>query len=171
MTSGFFLPTGSWIVIVVAVGAICFLLGSLLWLSIPNRIRQALDNFSMRMGIRIESIEGQIGQQRNSLRTLIEEHLVKADKDSIASHNALMAEFALYALSESIIGNHRASGECYWCGCKHPKAQELEPGDPALYSPAAHGKLKDGKTCPIPFLYKLASDRAKIQARISHNNG
>lgn len=165
--SGLSLSTGSWLLLLVLVACISFLLGALLWLSIPNRIRQALDSFTLQMGIRIETIEGRLGDRLGELRLLLEQHLANKDQEAIASHESLMAEFVPVFLTRAIADSHLAAGQCKVCGGKHPKASELQPGDPALYSYEAHGKLEDGKPCPVPFLYKLAKDRHNIQSRLS----
>jgi hypothetical protein len=162
---GLFLPTGSWLVIIVIACLLSFICGSLLWLSIPSKIRTVLDNFTLQMGIRIESMQGGLASDLNKLRILFEQHLENKDQESIASQEMLMAEFVPVFLTRAIADSHLAAGQCKVCGGKHPKASELPPGDPALYSYEAHGKLEDGKPCPIPFLYKLAKERHNTQSR------
>lgn len=168
--AGLFLPTGSWLVIVLATSLLSFLGGSVMFLSIPGKLRQALDNLALQLGVRIETIEGRLGDRLSELRILLEQHLASQDEETIAGHEALMAEFVSVFLTIAIADTHIPAGHCKVCGQKHPKASELLAGDPALYSPAAHGQLSDGKTCPVPFLYKLASDRSMIQSRISNKN-
>lgn len=167
---GLFLPTGSWLFILVLTSALSFLLGSLLWLSIPNRIRQALDNFTLQMSLRIETIEGRLGDHLSELILNFEQRLRDQDGGAIEGQEVLMAEFVVFFLGMAIAETHLAAGQCKVCGGKHPKASDLEPGDPALYSFDAHVKLKDGRACPIPFLYKLAQDRSSAQSRISKRN-
>lgn len=164
-TTSFTMGTGAWLVICLLVGTTGFLLGSLLWLSIPRRIRQHLDWFSSIVRVRLDSVDAHLSQGFTELYSLLEQYLDKKERESLSASESILAEYAAFTLEYAIASSHQPAGHCKFCGGRHPEADKLSPGDPKLYSYAAHQKLPNGHHCPVPYAYQLSQDRQRSRAK------
>lgn len=144
-------PTQTWLIICFVLFAIGTFAGCLIWFIIPGRIKNVLDNFTVRLSGRMTTLEGAIATRLEQLTEELTQLLEKQDEEESDRAQVLLA-FTSSIMVDRVITDE---GFCQICKHKIEGWEDTPEGDPSHFLHATHGWLGPGKKCPVPTTYQL----------------